>query len=121
VRYLRPVSIVIALTVSLVGTGCRSSHVDVSVENRTGEAIRLLEVSYPSASFGADSLAAGATLRNRIQLRGDGPVKVTFAGARTQFAEITGPVLAEKQNGILQIVLLGGGKADFHPDLHSPQ
>ena len=120
-RELRRILLVVALTASLVETGCRSAHVDVSVENQTGEAIRLLEVSYPSASFGANSLAAGATLHNRIQLRGDGPIKVTFVGARDQSAEITGPVLAEKQNGKLQTILRSGGKADFHPDLHSPQ
>ena len=43
-------------------SGCHSYHVDVTVENRTGGAIQLLEVDYPSASFGADSLAAGAGL-----------------------------------------------------------
>jgi len=51
---------------------CHSYHVDATVENRTGGAIQLLEVDYPSASFGADSLAAGAVLPYRIQVRAMG-------------------------------------------------
>ena len=48
------------LSVSLVTAGCRSSHVEIAVENRTGEAIQLLEVAYPRVSAGADSLAPSA-------------------------------------------------------------
>jgi hypothetical protein len=48
------------------------------VENRTGAAIELLEVDYPSASFGADTLASGADFHYRFQVRGSGPVKVQY-------------------------------------------
>ena len=50
----------ILLAVPGLATGCHSYHIETTVENRTGAAIQLLEVDYPSASFGADSLAAGA-------------------------------------------------------------
>lgn len=105
----------------LTAFGCHSAYVDVSIENRTGATVRLLEVSYPSASFGAGSLAAGATLHNRIQLRGSGAVKLTFTNGKEQSTEIAGPQLGEKQQGSLQIVLLADGKAEFHPNLSSPQ
>jgi hypothetical protein len=95
--------------------------VDVTIENRTGQTVRLLEVTYPSASFGANSLAAGATLHNRIQLRGEGPVKVLYTDSKEQSTQITGPLLVEKQHGSLQIVLLASGKADFQPRFDSPQ
>ena len=68
----------IALTASMCGAGCHSYHVETTVNNRTGAAIQLLEVDYPSASFGANSLAAGAVLHYRIQLRGTGPLKVQY-------------------------------------------
>jgi hypothetical protein len=46
--------------------GCHSYHVETIVENHTGGLIRLLEVEYPSASFGVNSLAAGAEYHYRI-------------------------------------------------------
>ena len=97
--------------------GCHSAHVDVAVENRTGAAIRLLEVDYPSASFGADGLASGATMHYRIQVLGSGPVKVQYGGEDGQQRQIQGPTLVEQQEGSLEIVLLPGGKAEFHPHL----
>jgi hypothetical protein len=90
------------------------------VENRTGGAIQLLEVDYPSASFGANRLAVGEVLPYRIQLRGSGPVKVQFTASDGRQAQIDGPTVAERQEGRLEIVLLPGGKAEFHPQL-TPQ
>ncbi|MGD0095516.1 MAG: hypothetical protein ABSB60_03415 [Terracidiphilus sp.] len=97
--------------------GCHSYHVDLTVENRTGGAIQLLEVDYPSASFGADSLAAGAIYRYRVLLRGNGPLKLQYTGGDGKQVQIEGPSLAEPQDGRLEIVLLPGGKAEFHPEL----
>lgn len=98
-------------------SGCHSYHIETTVENRTGTAIRLLEVDYPSASFGTDSLAAGAAFHYRIQVRGDGPLKVQYTASDGKQPQIDGPSLAERQEGRLQIVLLPNGKAEFHPEL----
>jgi hypothetical protein len=109
-----------ALTV-LLAAGCHSYHVDVTVENRSGVPVQLVEVDYPSASFGIGSLATGEVYHYRIQLRGSGPVKVQYAvteaGGAQHSVQIEGPALAELQEGRLQIVLLPGGKAEFHPEL----
>ncbi len=98
--------------------GCHSYHIDATVENRTGAAIDLLEVDYPSASFGADRLAADADYRYRFQVRGSGPIKVQYSDSSShQQRQMTGPELFERQEGRLEIVLLPGGKAEFHPEL----
>jgi len=97
--------------------GCHSSHIEVTVENRTGGPIRLLEVDYPSASFGADALAADATMRYRIQVQGTGPLKVQYTAGNGSGAQISGPELAQDQEGTLSIVLLPAGKAEFHPQM----
>ena len=111
----------VVLSVALLAlAGCHSYHVDATVENRTGGAIQLLEVDYPSASFGADSLAAGAVLPYRIQVRGNGPLKVQYTGSDGRQTQVEGPALAERQEGRIEIVLLPGGKAEFHPQL-TPQ
>jgi hypothetical protein len=100
--------------------GCHSAHVNVSVENRTGAPIHLLEVDYPNASFGSDSLAANATMHYRIQVQGSGPVKVQYTAADGRPSQTEGPPLAERQESTLEIVLLPSGKAEFHPALSAP-
>jgi hypothetical protein len=97
--------------------GCHSYHVETTVENNTGGAIQLLEVDYPSASFGADSLAAGAEFHYRIQLRGSGPLNVQYTASDGKQEKISGPTLTERQEGRLTIVLLPGSKAGFYPEL----
>jgi hypothetical protein len=98
-------------------TGCRSYHVEVTVENRTGAAIQLLEVDYPSASFGADALAAEGRLNYRIQVRGTGPIKIQYKAAGGTQQQTSSLSLAEGDEGRLQIVLLPDGKAEFTPQL----
>jgi hypothetical protein len=105
------------LAVLAAMAGCHSAHIDVTVENRTGGAVRLLEVDYPSASFGSDSLAADAIFHYRIKVDGSGPVKVQYTAADGRQAKADGPALADPQEGTLQIVLLPGGKAEFHSRL----
>jgi hypothetical protein len=98
-------------------TGCHSHHVEVTVENRTGGPVRLLEVDYPSASFGADSLAADAVMHYRIQLQGSGPMKVLYTAPDRHQFQIQGPAVTQEQEGKLVIVLEPAGKADFNPEL----
>jgi hypothetical protein len=98
-------------------SACHSYHVDATIENRTGAPIQLLEVDYPSASFGVDRLEAGAVYHYRFQIRGSGPLKVEYKSLEGHSVQITGPALIERQQGQLQIVLLPGGKAEFHPQL----
>ena len=116
---IRPIGLAgtsLALAVIAVA-GCHSAHVEVTVENRTGSAVRLLEVDYPSASFGADSLAAGAVMRYRIQLQGSAPLKLQYTDAANHQIQIQGPTVSQGQEGKLVIVLQPAGKADFSPQL----
>jgi hypothetical protein len=117
---LRLISVSMLMAVAL--SGCRSYHIDATVKNRTGAAIELLEVDYPSASFGADRLADGAEYRYRFQVRLSGPVKVQYSEIGNHAVrQMTGPELFEHQQGRLEIVLLPGGKASFRPELSPPQ
>ena len=101
-------------------SGCHSYHIDTTVENRTGAPIQLLEVDYPSASFGADSLADGADFHYRFQVNGSGQLKVSYTAANGQTVQISGATLVERQQGRLEIILEPGGKAEFHPQLSPP-
>ncbi len=118
-----PVRIFIAVLLPFLSVvaGCHSYHVETTVENRTGGAIQLLEVDYPSASYGTDGMAASGVFHYRIQLQGSGPIKVQYTASDGRQVQIGGPTLAERQEGKLQIVLLPGGKAEFHPELSPPR
>jgi hypothetical protein len=99
-------------------SACHSYHIDATIKNRTGGAISLLEVDYPSASFGADALASGNEFHYRLQTRDSGPLKVQYTGANGKQVQITGPTLYEKQEGRVEIDLLPNGRAEFHPALN---
>lgn len=116
-RRIAPRFVILLLALVAV-LGCRSYHVEVTVENHTGAAIQLLEVDYPSASYGADALAAGAEYHYRIQIRGTGPLKLQYTSDGHQH-QITGPSLSEGAHGRLLITLLPGGKAEFAPQFSS--
>jgi hypothetical protein len=121
-RLARPTAVfaVVLLALVVVVAGCRSYHIEATVVNHSGGAVTLVEVDYPSASFGANNLAVDAVLHYRFQTRGDGPVTVQYTPSGRQQVQISGPTLYERQEGKLEIVLLPAGKAEFNAAL-TPQ
>ena len=115
------ISVVAASVVMLGCVGCKSYWIDTSVENQSGQAVRELEVDYPTASFGTNSLAPGATMHYRFQIRGTGPVKVEYTSSdeklTNKLVRAQGLTLAEHQHGQLMIRLLPLGKVEFVPSL----
>jgi hypothetical protein len=102
--------------------GCHSYQIQCTVKNRTGAPIELVEVDYPSASFGLDSMANGADYGYKLQVRGSGPVTVDYTVAAThKLVKITGPDVEEDQQGTLEIVLMPDAKAQFYPELSGPK
>lgn len=111
-------SLILLLFLAISLAACHTYHIDVTITNHTGAPISLLEVDYPSASFGSEALAAGADLHYRIQTRNSGPVKVQYTAANGKQIQVTGPTLYERQEGRIDIDLLADGKAEFHPSLN---
>ncbi len=107
--------------VFLAATACHSYHIDTTIENRTGADIQLLEVDYPSASFGVDRIASGALYHYRIQVTGSGPLKITYTGADGKQVQIAGPTLVERQQGQLKIVLLPIWQSAIYAAVHSSE
>jgi hypothetical protein len=102
----------------LASAGCKSYWVDATIDNQTGKPVRELEVDYPTASFGNNSLAPGASMHYRFQIRGSGPVKVEYSFSDGQVIHAQGPSLAERQQGQLTIHLLPENKVEFLPNLN---
>jgi hypothetical protein len=83
--------------------------VNAAVKNDTGAAVTLVEVDYPSASFGRDALAAGATYAYRFKIIGSGATKVSWTDAERKQHTANGPDLHEGQQGSLKITLTATG------------
>ena len=117
---LRLFLLLILSIATLLFSACHSYHVEATVVNQTGQPLERLEIQYPSASFGANHMEAGETLHYRIQILGQGALKVHyFTGLGHQVESvIDGPELHETQEGTLQIILQPNGKADFHTQLN---
>jgi hypothetical protein len=89
--------------------GCKSPYVSATVKNNTGAAVSLVEVNYPSASFGRESLAEGATYPYRFKILGRGTMKVSWTDAARNQHTANGPELHEGQQGSLAITLTPTG------------
>jgi hypothetical protein len=102
---------------TLSATGCHSYWVDADIDNQTGETIHELEVDYPTASFGKNTLGSGQTMHYRFQIRGSGPVKVEYTFDNGKVTHAQGLNLAERQQGQLRIRLMPLSKVEFLPRL----
>ncbi len=106
--------------VLIAAAGCHSYLVDSTILNRTGGPVQLIEVDYPEASFGVDALPAGSVYHYRFQITGSGPLKIQYTASGYHQFHATGPDLSKYEQGRLEIVLLPGGKVEFHPQLAPP-
>lgn len=105
-RLLRAAAFLAFLTAAL---GCHSHYVAATISNRTAQPIDLLEVDYPSASFGTQSLAPGADFHYRFKVLGSGNVSVTYTTSSFHNKKSEGPLLKEGDEGPLQIVIASDG------------
>jgi hypothetical protein len=89
----------------LAATGCRSRYIEATVTNATASPVSLVEVDYPSASFGRESIPAGADYHYRFKVLGDGPTKVLWTDATHRDHTVPGPTLHEGDEGTLTVTL----------------
>lgn len=89
--------------------GCHSPYVAATISNRTSHPIDLLEVDYPSASFGTQSLAPGADFHYRFKVLGSGNVSLTYTTSNFRDKKSTGPFLKEGDEGPLKAIILPDG------------
>ncbi len=100
-----------ALVTSASLAGCHSAFIETTLVNRTDQQLRLVEVDYPSASFGTQSLAPGASFHYRFKVIGEGPVKLSWTDAVQKEHNAEGPALHEGQQGSLTVTIIPGQTA----------
>ncbi|HEY1743762.1 MAG TPA: hypothetical protein VGG18_11400 [Granulicella sp.] len=103
--------------VFLSASGCHSAYVEAVVRNDSGSAVSLVELDYPSAGFGTESLAAGAEYHYRFKILGNGPTKVIWTDSARREHTVTGPKLQEGLQGRLTVTL-SATSATWNTELH---
>jgi hypothetical protein len=93
----------------LVLNGCHSAFVEATVSNHTAAPITLVEVDYPSASFGTQTLTPNQDFHYRFKVLGSGPTKLLWTDAQRHDHTATGPSLGEHDEGKLTVVVHPGG------------
>jgi hypothetical protein len=91
--------------VCLLAAACRSAFVETTVENQGVTPLHLIEVDYPSASFGMQTLDAHASYHYHFKVQGSGPVTITFFDSVGKAHTATGPTLTQGQQGNLKITI----------------
>jgi hypothetical protein len=103
--FTRSTIVTLAAVGLLAAAGCHSAYIEATVKNTTASPVSLVEVDYPSASFGRESIPAGADYHYRFKVLGNGPTKVLWTDAARQDHTVPGPTLHEGDEGTLTITL----------------
>jgi len=74
-----------------------------TVTNHRATPIGLIEVDYPSASFGVQALAPGAQYQYRFKVIGTGPMAVVWNEGGQNQKKSSGPVLHEGDAGTVDV------------------
>lgn len=105
-RIVRLLAVAFAL---LPLAACHSPYMEATVSNHTDTPILLLEVDYPSASFGTQSLQAGEDFHYRFKVLGSGNVRLTYTDSLHQDKTSDGPYLKEGSEGQVHITIAKDG------------
>jgi hypothetical protein len=101
---------------ALALSGCHSANIVATVTNQTATPISLVQIEYPSASFGTQSIAPGHDFKYRFKVLGSGQMKITYTDTSEREHKFTGPTLVEGNEGSLHIVVTPAG-VDWQPAL----
>jgi sugar (pentulose or hexulose) kinase len=100
---MRSFNLLLALAALLTLTGCHSAYIAATIANRTPEPLSLIEVDYPSASFGTQALAPGQDFHYRFKVLGNGATTILWTDAAHHDQKNSGPTLREGDEGTLTV------------------
>jgi hypothetical protein len=108
---------ILAFAALLFATGCHSAFIDATLRNTTNHPITLVELDYPSASFGTQTLAPNQDFHYRFKVLGDGNLKLLYTNPGNQDQKAPGPHLNEGDEGTLLVTVTPTG-VQWTPNLH---
>jgi len=93
-----------AMTITLLSaSGCKSRFITATIQNDTGQPVRMVELDYPGASFGVSVLAPYAQYSYRFKALGTGPLTLSYIEAAGAPHNAAGPVVNDAQGGVLRV------------------
>jgi hypothetical protein len=102
---MRSFNLSLAFAALLALTGCHSAYIAATVSNHSAGPLSLIEVDYPSASFGTQSLAPGQDFHYRFKVLGSGPTTILWTDAAQHDHKNSGPTLREGDEGSLAVTV----------------
>lgn len=115
-RFLDPA---LALATLFALTGCHSAMIAATISNRTSAPLSLIEVDYPSASFGTQALAPGQNFQYRFKVLGNGATTLLWTDADHRDRKTAGPTLHEGDEGALTITFIPGANPTWNLQLNN--
>ena len=106
---MRFLPIVTAAAVLFSALGCHSAFIEATIQNHTAKPIELVEIDYPSASFGTQALLPGADFHYRFKVLGTGPAKLLWTDDTHTDRTAPGPELHEGDEGRLTVIFESSG------------
>jgi hypothetical protein len=116
---MRRLASLFAFTALFALVGCHSHYIEATITNSGATEVNVVQVDYPSASFGVQHLAAGGTFHYRFKLLGSGNIKINYLDVKKGEHAQTGPWLNEGQEGTLDIAIPGSGQVTFASNLRA--
>lgn len=111
---MRPASTFVLAFSLLAVSGCRSSNfIETTIRNDGDAPLKLIEVDYPSASFGTQSLAPHSVYHYRFKVQGSGPITLSYVAPDNQTHTLAGPTLAEGDKGALTVAINAAGQISW--------
>jgi hypothetical protein len=110
---MRTLGLTFALAAVSTLCGCHSAYIAATISNHTRQSLRLIEVDYPSASFGTQMLAPGADFHYRFKVLGNGPTTVLWTDDANHDRKNSGPALQEGDEGKLTITFNPGSNPNW--------
>jgi hypothetical protein len=111
--------IVIVVSVCLALVGCHSASISATISNHRSTPVTLVEVDYPSASFGVQKLGPGEDFRYRFKVIGTGATTLLWSEPAKRDQKTHGPVLREGDEGTLAITFPADGPPTWEVRLHN--
>ena len=82
-----------------------------------GPPLHVMEFDYPSASFGANGLATGASFHYRVKIQGSGTVSLQYEAAAGHNHASTGPKVDLGDEGSLRAEVNQAGAVTWNANL----
>ena len=109
-------SLLLATAAAFALAGCHSPYIAATLSNRTGQPLSLVELDYPSASFGTQTLAPGRDFHYRFKVLGSGSTTLLWTDEAHRDHKLSGPALREGDEGTLILTFSPGAAPVW--DLH---